>query len=499
MRYLLGIDNGGTFAKAALFDEDGRQIAKADLPSNTQHPKPGYAERDMVELWEVNAEVIKQTIKKSGIEPEDIAGISFSGHGKGLYAIQEDGRPAYAGIPSTDSRANDIVEKWYKNGIAEKIYPKTYQEILATQPVSILAWLKEYEKTIYNNIKYIFSVKDYIRYKLTGEAYGEYTDFSGGNLINLNTKAYDQELLELFGIPEVYDKLPTLKYSAELCGQVTQEAAEKTGLKVGTPVAAGMFDVNACGIASGLGDSSKLCMIAGTWSINAYIKEEPITDGSVALNSMFCMPGYFLIEESSPTSAGNLEWYIDTLLPELKSEAKAKKTNIYKIVDEWVEEIEPADNDLIFLPFLYGSNEHAKAKATLIGLTSFHTRKHITQAVFEGVVFSHITHLNKLLVNRDRPESIQLSGGVVNSEVWVQMFADATGITIDVMEDKEIGAQGAAMVAGIAAGIYLDYDDSIEKCVQISRKVKPRKQYADLYMRKYLKYKKLIDSLDTFW
>ncbi|NLJ94076.1 MAG: carbohydrate kinase [Clostridiaceae bacterium] len=499
MRYLLGIDNGGTFAKAAIFDENGKQISKAGLPSNTRSPQPGYAERDMDALWEVNAEVIRKTIEKADISSSDIAGVSFSGHGKGLYTINKEGNPAYAGIPSTDSRAGEYIEKWYKDGTNKKVYPKTYQEILVTQPVSILAWLKDNEPEAYQDIRYIFSVKDFIRYKLTGEAYGEYTDFSGGNLINLNTKEYDLELLRYFGIEEVYDKLPPLKYSAELCGTVTKEAAEQTGLKEGTPVAAGMFDINASGIASGLGDPSKLSMIAGTWSINEYIREEPLTDGSVALNSMFCMPGYFLIEESSPTSAGNLEWYINELLPELREEAKQKNTSIYKIVDDWVEEIDPAENDLVFLPFLYGSNEQAKARASIIGLTSFHTRKHITQAIFEGVVFSHLTHLNKLLAKREKPESIQLSGGVVNSGIWVQIFADTTGIPIDVVDDKELGAQGAAMAAGIAVGVYKDYAEAIEKCVQISRKVEPRKEYTDLYQQKYKNYKAVIDSLANYW
>lgn len=499
MRYLLGIDNGGTFAKAAIFDENGKQIAKAGLPSNTHSPKPGYAERDMNELWEVNAEVIRQTIVNSGISSEDIVGISFSGHGKGLYPIKANGEPAYAGIPSTDSRAQEFVDQWYQTGIDKKVYQKTYQDILVTQPVSILAWLKKYEPEAYADIKYVFSVKDFIRYKLTNEAYGEYTDFSGGNLINLNTKVYDQELMQLFDIEEVYEKLPPLKYSAELCGVITPEAAEKTGLKEGTPVAAGMFDINACGIASGLGDPEKLSMIAGTWSINEYIRKEPLTDGSISLNSMFCMPDYFLIEESSPTSAGNLEWYIQNLLPELKTEAKKNNSNVYKIVDTWVEEINPAENDLIFLPFLYGSNEQAKAKASLIGLTSYHTRKHITQAIFEGIVFSHLTHLNKLLARREKPESIQLSGGVVNSAVWVQMFANATGIPIDVVDDKELGAQGAAMAAGIAAGLYKDYADAINKCVNFSRTVEPRKEFTKLYQEKYQNYRCLIDALGNYW
>ena len=87
MRYLIGIDNGGTFSKAAVFTEDGRQISAASVPSVTYAPKPGYTERDMDELWTVNAQAVREAIEKSGIDPKLIAGVSFSGHGKGLYLV----------------------------------------------------------------------------------------------------------------------------------------------------------------------------------------------------------------------------------------------------------------------------------------------------------------------------------------------------------------------------------------------------------------------------
>ena len=105
MKYLVGIDNGGTFSKAAIFDENGNQVAVASRPTVTITPKPGYKERDMDELWRVNAEAVKSAIEESKIDPKDIVGVSFSGHGKGLYMVGHDGKPSYNGILSTDARA----------------------------------------------------------------------------------------------------------------------------------------------------------------------------------------------------------------------------------------------------------------------------------------------------------------------------------------------------------------------------------------------------------
>ena len=276
MNYLMGIDNGGTFSKAAIFDEDGHQISVASFPTVTITPKSGYTERDMEELWEVNQKAIKEAIEKSGIDVSDLRGISFSGHGKGLYLVDEEGKPAYNGILSTDARAWKYIEEWKKDGTKDKVYQKTFQEILACQPVALLAWLRDHEPEVLEKTKYIFSVNSYVRYKITGEAYAEYTDFSGANLVNLTTKEYDRELLSYFGLEMIWDKLPPLRYSADVCGKVTEEVAKATGLPAGIPVAAGMFDVDACGIASGLVSEEEMCMVAGTWSINEYISESPL-------------------------------------------------------------------------------------------------------------------------------------------------------------------------------------------------------------------------------
>lgn len=497
MKYLMGIDNGGTFCKAGLFDENGKQISVASFPTITIAHKSGYTERDMYELWETNVKAIKTAIEQSDINPNDIVGVSFSGHGKGLYMVDNNGKPAYNGVLSTDARAWEYIKKWNEDTTKEKVFKKTFQDILVCQPVSILAWFKDNKPEIIENTKYIFSVKDYIRFMLTGEAYGEYTDFSGGNLVNLNTHKYDKELLSYFGLEEIYEKLPPLKHSSDICGYITKESSEITLLPQGIPVAAGMFDVNACGIATGLCDEEKMCMIAGTWSINEFISKSPITNGSVALNSMFCIPEYYLIEESSPTSAGNLEWFINNLLSYEKAELKGK--SIYDTVNKWVSEVKPEQSNIIFLPFLNGSNEHALAKGTFVGLTSYHNKKHMLRAVFEGIVFSHYTHIRKLLKNRPKPKSIRLSGGAANSDIWVQIFADVLQIPIDVIENKELGAQGAAMAAGIASGIYKDYKEAIEKTVNITKTIYPCEEYASIYKEKYNAYKAVVNSLNSAW
>jgi L-xylulokinase len=116
-------------------------------------------------------------------------------------------------------------------------------------------------------------------------------------------------------------------------------------------------------------------MIAGTWSINEYVRREPVTDGSILMNSLFCLPEYYLIEESSPTSAGNNEWFVRELLPELGAECKARGESIYEVLNRWVDEISPREFVPVFLPFLMASNVHPNAKGSFVGMSLNHSRK----------------------------------------------------------------------------------------------------------------------------
>lgn len=499
MQYLLGIDNGGTFVKAGLVDTEGNLVAVSREPIQNLSPKPGYTQRDMDALWAQNAKVIRSAVESSGVDPAGIVGVSFSGHGKGLYMVDREGNPAYNGILSTDTRAWAQVKRWKSDGTAQKVAKITFQDILACQPVSLLAWLKENEPEVLSRVRWIFSVNDYIRFRMTGTANGEYTNFSGANLVNLTTKAYDRELMALFGLEELFDCLPPLKASADVCGTVSQAAAALTGLKAGTPVMAGMFDVDACGIASGVVNPESMCMIAGTWSINEFITGAPITNGSVSLNSMYCIPGYFLIEESSPTSAGNMQWFIDNLLGEQKQTCKAEGKSIYDYTNAAVEAIAPEDSSVIFLPFLNGSNEDPQARGSFLGLTAYHDRAHMLRAVYEGIVFSHTTHVRRLLANRSRPDAIRLAGGAANSPVWVQMFADMLQIPIETVTCQEQGILGAAMAAGVGSGVFESYGAAAAGLVRIGSRVLPRGEYAQVYERKYRAYRAVVEALNPVW
>ena len=500
MRYYLGLDNGGTNTKAALFTPDGTQVAVESVATAALTPAPGFVERDMEDMWRDNCAVIRGVLKKSGVRAEEIAGVGLCGHGKGLYLWGKDGKSARRGILSADNRAWKYPVEWRRDGTEERAFALSCQHVMACQPVSLLAWLRDNEPETMKNIRWVFECKDYVRFRLTGEARAEITDYSGSGLMDLHAKSFSRELLSLFGIESVWDALPPLCASLDIAGHITPEAAALTGLLPGTPVIGGMFDIDACALAVNVTDETNICMIAGTWSINEYPRRAPITDGSVLMNSLFCLPGYYLIEESSPTSAGNNQWFIDQLLPELKAEAKAAGKSIYDILNDWVDSFAPGDFVPVFLPFLTASNVDPRARAAFVGLNASHSRREMARAVYEGITFSHRYHLDRLMRSRpDRSGTIRLAGGAARSKVWTQMFADVMNMPVETVSAEETGALGCCVAVAAALGDYKDAADAAaHMCRSVSR-VLPRPDAAKVYEEKYALYLKTIECLNALW
>ena len=261
-----------------------------------------------------------------------------------------------------------------------------------------------------------------------------------------------------------------------------------------------MFDIDACALAAHVADEDHVCMIAGTWSINEFIRRTPVLDGTVMMNSLFCIPEYYLIEECSPTSAGNNEWFLQTLMPEFIREEKRAGRSPYQEIDRLVESIAPAEFCPIFLPFLMASNVHPNAKGSFVGMSSYHTRAHLLRSVFEGIAFSHRYHYDKLKKCMDNePKSIRLAGGAARSRVWTQIFADVMKCPVETVAVRETGALGSAIAAAVAVGDYADIKDALRAMSRLAPAVMPNTGNYEIYDRKYALYLKTIDALDSVW
>jgi L-xylulokinase len=498
-RYLLGIDNGSTVSKAALFDLHGKEVAVASCKAETEYPHPGWTERDMEMLWQSTASAIREVLARSGARPEEIAGIGNTGHGNGVYLLDKQGCPLRNGIQSMDSRAAGIVNDWNEHNLHEKVFPFTIQSFWPAQPNALLAWLKQNEPQNYERVGAILMVKDYIKYRLTGEITGDYTDMSACSIMDVRQGGYSRELMALYDLSEVYDALPPLRHSSEIIGQVTPAAAQETGLSAGTPVVSGLFDVDASAIGAGAIHVNQACLVMGSWSINDVITETPIVDPSLFMTTLFAEPGLYLTIEGSATSATNLEWFVNQCCGDERAEAKRRGVSVYEICSEEVASLPPGSTNIIFHPFLYGSNVQPTARAGFYGVAGWHTRAHLLRALYEGVVFGHLSHIEKLRKAGAQINTARLTGGGSRSEVWSQMFADTIQVPMEVSDGNELGARGAALSAGIGAGIYVDYAEAVSEAVSVVRLHEPNPANTQHYLARYAEYERLIHVMQEPW
>lgn len=491
-KYILCIDNGLTTTKAVIFTTDGEEIASS-LINTVVENYDACAEIDMELQWKNTAYVIKEAIKKSNINPSDIAGIGNSGHGAGLYCLGKDNKPVRKAISSMDARAIKLLSEWDMEG--KSTYKSLYQNLWTGQAIPILAWLKRNEPDSYKKIEKIFMVKDWIIYKLTGNAGIEYTDASNSGLLNPSTKNTDKEVLKLFGIEEMFEKLPPLRKTTDIAGYVTREASGETGLNPGTAVTGGVYDVIACALGSGVFDDDKYSLIAGTWNVNTGIREKLVYSAQTMKCSLFVDIDRYIYVESSATSAVNLEWFIDKVIKGLGL-TDISNGRLYKIIDEKISEIAPEESNIIYMPFLYKSQLSKNIDGAFWGIKAEHNIFNMLRALFEGVAFAHLMHIESLRNAGVVRNKAVLSGGATNSDVWCQIFSDILNMEIITTEASQVGALGTAVCTAMAIGEYNDFRKAIDVMVKEKKHYYPDAKRNEVYMRKYKEFRRVIERFD---
>ncbi|WP_349435456.1 FGGY-family carbohydrate kinase [Pararhizobium sp. A13] len=491
--YLLGLDAGNTVIKAVIFDRQGNEIAAASAEGHSRMPCPGHVERGLEELWANARQVIRACIEQAKIRPDEIAAIGCAGHGNGLYALDRDGRPLL-GIQSLDTRAAGLVDEWRAEGVGDRTYPIGQQRPWPSQTPTLLAWLKGHRPETFAKIGTVFLCKDFIVNRLTGQRVSEVSDMTGCGLLNVAARRYDRDLMEAYGLGDCLGLLPPLVESADIAGQVTEEAAKQTGLAAGTPVVGGLFDVIASAVGSGVTRTGAASIIAGTWSINQVIIDRPELDGPVFMSSTFDHDRYMAIE-SSATSAANLEWMVREFFSDVDQGGRSP----FDMCCDLASAIEPATDDPLYHPFLYGAQQDGNARAGFYGVAGWHTKGHLVRAVLEGVAFGHRQHIETMRKAGAVFNEAVLSGGGSRSLIWPQIFADVLGVPVSVARSRETGALGAAIAAGTGVGLFSGFADGAAAMVRTERFYRPNVSLEGHYARRYRLYRDIADAMAPLW
>lgn len=467
MNCILSIDCGLTKSKCAVFSQRGEVLLENEIATPLKGTMINTAA-----LCNAVTTLIYESFINAPFVAKDIRAICVSGHGNGLYAIGEHGI-----LPFAYSSMYADSKRYIPENNAS--FPFNIQSAWSGQPLTILSYLHNEKPDDFIKIRKVLFCKDLIKYILTGRVCTDYTDASAAGLLNYKTGNYDTELLRLYGLEQYEDLLPELCQSTDVIGKVTAEVARKTGLKTGTPVIGGLFDVNSCMVGAGVIRPEKYCIISGTWGINSAVVGEPVEIKEITQCSNFCCPDKFMCIDSAPTSCVNLEWFLKNVVSGISLEQA-----------DFIVEAQPV-SELIYLPYIYRPMDFNMGGG-FVGLSHTHNYKDMLRAVFEGIVFDHALRIEKLRNNGIVYDSAVLTGGASNSSVFCRMFADCLGIKIYTTAQPQSGALGAAVMGSVAVGIYPDIETAVEKMVSVKQCYSPS---GDTRLRdKYKKFKNYIET-----
>ena len=488
MTHLLGIDLSTTGAKALLIDREGRVVSSATTPLRISTPFPLWSEQDPHEWWTATAHSIAQALAGAGLSGESIAAIGLTGQMHGLVMLDDEGHVLRPAILWNDQRCGAECDDIRARVGREKLIAITGNDALTGFTAPKILWVEKHEPEIYRRTRHILLPKDYIRYKLTNVLAMDKADGSGTILFDLRRRTWSAELLDLLNIPP--DWLPPTFEGHETTGEVTREVAELTGLRAGTSVVAGGGDQSAQAVGVGVVRPGSMAVTLGTSGVVFAATESALIEPAGRLHA-FChaVSGRWHLMGVMLSAAGSLQWYHDKLAH-------------HKSFDELVKEASdiPAGSEgLIFLPYLSGErtpHPDPLARGAWIGLTTRHSQAHLTRAVLEGVAFGLKDIFNLMKeVGLGSVDQIRVSGGGARSSLWRQIIADIFEAELVTVNTTEGAAYGAALLAGVGAGVWPDVDTACARTIFVGDRVTPNAEASEKYRSVYQEYESLYPAL----
>ena len=483
-KYLLAHDIGTSGNKATLFTIDGELVASKVYSYGAKYFNGCWAEQNPEDWWDAVCNSTRYITQ--GIDKNQIAAISFSGHSNGCLCIDKNGNLLRNSIIHSDQRAVEEVKQISKKIDARGIYEITGNKLSPAFSIEKFMWVKNNEPEIYKNTYKMLSTKDYIVFKLTGEALTDYTDASMTGAFDLKTRKWSEKIIDITGIYR--DKLPEIYDSTYVAGGITSKAAEEIGLKVGTPVVIGGGDgqTGFFGIA-GTNTDNVYNYIGSTSTVNLASNQLVFDREMQSTINCHPVPGYYKYYATMQTAGTSYNWVKNEICVSEINKARRMKVSPYVLMDNQIEKSAPGANGIIFLPYLMGERSpywNPNAKGAFIGLNAFHKREDILRAVLEGIAFNLNINLRTITKHLSTPiKSVVVYGGGAKGKIWRQIIADIFNVTVQRPNYLEEGASiGAAVLAGIGVGVFKDYD-VINRFIKIGDELIPNKENREIYDR----------------
>lgn len=495
---LLGIDVSTTGAKALIVNERGDVIASATEEYPLYTPRPLWSEQNPEDWWQGARQAIRRALAAPGVSADEIAGIGLTGQMHGLVLLDRDGRVLRPAILWNDQRtAAQCAEITAWAGGLEGTVALTGNAVLPGFTAPKIVWVRENEPEIYEQVAHFLLPKDYLRYRLTGEYATEVSDASGTALFDVGNRRWSARMAELLQLPGAW--FPSCAESHVVTGRISRAAAEVTGLRAGTPVVGGGGDQAAQAVGSGIVRPGIISVTSGTSGVVFAHQARYGVEPQGRLH-VFChaAPDAWHAMGVMLAAGGAFRWFRDALGSLEKLMAGETGGDPYDLLTQAAAHVEPGAEGLLFLPYLSGERcpyPDPNARGAFVGLTLRHSKRHMTRAVLEGVSFGLRDSL-ELIKGLGVPiEQVRASGGGARSPLWRQIQADVFGAELVLINITEGAAFGAALLAGVGAGVYKDVREAVDASVRVVSRTQPQPDAVAAYDKLYPLYRGLYPAL----
>jgi len=487
MHYLLGIDVGTSNTKAVLVDETGHIVASATHSHSTLTPAPGHQEQKAEDWWQGVCYTVRRSMEESQINPDQIAGISFSAQGCACQPVDAQGQPLGNALIWTDIRAT-AQQARIRQIFGEQLGHVTGNNIY-DQPEPRMMWIREHEPERYARTHKFLTTLSYLVYRFTGNFVATTSDWGFHLSFDRKKRSWNDYFVRAIGLDA--EKFPTLCESHALVGRVTKAAAQDTGLLEGTPVVAGAQDSVIVALAVGALDVGQSVVMRGTTELLCLSTAEGDYHPDL-YTTCSVIPGLFVRYDMREVvaSGGSYRWLAMMLFG-------AARESEFTQMNEWAAASPAGSHGLLYLPYLLISTNpdpEQQRAGCYFGLSTTTTRGDLCRAVMEGTAYALRETIVRLGGIGITIRELRLTGGPAESTLWNQITADVTGLPVMVPAvGGAAAAYGAALLAGMGCGmIPMDGNyAALRRTIQLRQRYEPQPAQRALYDRFYAEFCRL--------
>jgi xylulokinase len=498
--YVLGVDVGTGGTRALVISDRGQIVASATEEHEPfASPEIGWAEQHPEDWWRACGIAVRNALASAVLPADQIACVGFSGQMHGAVMLDADDNVVRPALIWCDVRTEQQGRELTENIGAEALIRLTCNPALPNFTLTKFLWVREHEPENWSRVRSVMLPKDYVRFRLTGERATDMADASGTLMLDVAHRRWSDQVLQAAGIEE--SLLPRLFESPEVCGRVSAAGAAATGLQQGTPVVAGAGDQAAGAVGMGIVAPGAVSATIGTSGVVFAATDRPSLDPKGRLHT-FChaVPGRWHVMGVTQSAGLSLRWFRDRFGACGSNSNSEDRRDPYECLTAEAAAVPPGSDGLLWAPYLMGERTphlDPNARAALIGLTASHTRGHVVRAILEGVAFSLRDSFTLFSEMSVPVRNIRLGGGGARSPLWRQIQADVYGHEVEILEAEEGAAYGAAILAGVGAGLWSSVDKACDETVKVAQRVAPQPVVTQHMSTSYAAYRRMYPAIKS--